>query len=80
MRFGFSEFLAVLFEDDFPGGDVEHAVMEAGVESGPLVGDEFAVVMDGIACEIGRLFGIEMIVEEFEEVTLDRFGRSALLY
>ena len=70
--FGFCELFAeFVFEEDFPGGDVKHAVVELAVEARPLLGDEFAVVIDGVAGEVDGVLEVEMLEEEIEEFFFD---------
>ena len=65
MSFGLDEFLVEgVFEVDFPGGDVEHAVVEAFCDLWEFAVDEFAILMDGVAGEVDFVFGAEVLVEE----------------
>ena len=72
MSFGLDEFfLKGAFEVDFPGGDVEHAIVEAPADLWEFAVDEFAVLVDGVAGEDDDVIFFEVFIEEGEEVLFD---------
>lgn len=79
MSFWFDEFFAEgAFEVDFPGGNVEHAVVETLCDFGEFAVDEFAVLVDGVAGEDDGVVFAEVGVEEGEEVLFDGFDGLAV--
>lgn len=78
VSFGFLEFFVEgAFEVNFPGGDVEHAVVEALGDFWEFAVDEFAILVDGVASEDDSVIFFEVGVEEGEEVLFDCFERLA---
>jgi hypothetical protein len=65
MVFGLGElFVKCVFEIDFPGGDVEHAIVELCVQLWHFTFDEFAILMDGVAGKIDGVLGTEVLINE----------------